>query len=126
MTASYVLSLFLLHDGDGNWTGMVRGQRSKGAGSCCRHVGGSPPPPAPSGEVAAGCGVDVAVRGALQVPIRPEEADGGQRDTRHRAGELLLRPQDKAMFQKATSGDFGLNLIKQEPLLPPHYGPEAL
>lgn len=33
---------------------------------------------APSGEVAAGRGVDVAVRGALQVPVRPAEADACQ------------------------------------------------
>lgn len=71
-----------------NWTRTVRGQLNEGGEAAAGTWDAAPCFLEPSGEVAAGRGVNVAVGGALQVPIRPEEADtsqGGHRAVGRRA-----------------------------------------
>ena len=76
--SSKSLSLFLLHEGGGNRTRTGRGQSAEGGEAAASSVGAAASSRRPSGEVATGRGVDVAVRGAPQVSVRPEGADTGQ------------------------------------------------
>lgn len=96
--SSKSLSLFLLHEGGGNRTRTGRGQSAEGGEAAASSVGVAASSQRPSGEVATGCGVDVAVRGAPQVSVRPE--GGGH-------GAVGRSPKDTAMFSKASSRNSG-------------------
>lgn len=67
--SSKSLSLFFLHEGDGNWTRTVRGQLNEGGEVAADVWDAAHLLLEPSGKVAAGRGVDGAVRGALEVPV---------------------------------------------------------
>lgn len=61
--------MFFFHEGDGNWTRTVRGQSDEGGEVAAGTWDAAHLLWEPSGEVAAGRGVDGAVRGALEVPV---------------------------------------------------------
>lgn len=72
-----------------NWTRTVRGQLNEGGKAAAGTWDAAPRLLEPSGEVAAGRGVNVAVWGALQLPIRPGEIGLARQVAKVRAVTVL-------------------------------------
>lgn len=69
--------MFLSHKGGGNRTRTGRGQSAQRGEAAVSSVGAAAASWWPSGEVAAGRGVDVAVRGAPKVSVGPKGVGSG-------------------------------------------------